>query len=29
MDHLKPLRKLDFSFDREGSKLIYYADEEF
>ena len=29
MDHMKPLRKLDFSFDREGSKLIYYADEEF
>jgi len=26
--HLKPLRKFDFSFDREGSKLIYYADEE-
>ena len=29
IEHLKPLRKLDFSFDREGSKLIYYADEEF
>ncbi|MBN1415536.1 MAG: GHMP kinase [Bacteroidales bacterium] len=28
-DHLKPLRKFDFAFDREGSKLIYYADEEF
>jgi D-glycero-alpha-D-manno-heptose-7-phosphate kinase len=29
IDHLTPLRKLDFAFDREGSKLIYYADEEF
>ena len=29
LDHLKQLQKLDFSFDREGSKLIYYADEEF
>ncbi|MBN2275444.1 MAG: GHMP kinase [Bacteroidales bacterium] len=28
-DNLKPLRKFDFAFDREGSKLIYYADEEF
>lgn len=27
--HLKSLRKMDFAFDREGSKLIYYADEEF
>jgi D-glycero-alpha-D-manno-heptose-7-phosphate kinase len=29
IEHLKPLRKFDFSFEREGSKLIYYADEEF
>jgi len=29
LDQLKPLQKFDFSFDREGSKLIYYADEEF
>jgi D-glycero-alpha-D-manno-heptose-7-phosphate kinase len=29
ISHLKSLRKFDFSFEREGSKLIYYADEEF
>ncbi len=29
IDHFKSLRKFDFSFEREGSKLIYYADEEF
>ena len=27
MDHLKGLRKYDFAFEREGSKLIYFADE--
>jgi D-glycero-alpha-D-manno-heptose-7-phosphate kinase len=26
---LKPLDKFDFNFEREGSKLIYFADEEF
>jgi len=26
---LKPLEKYDFTFEREGSKLIYFADEEF
>jgi D-glycero-alpha-D-manno-heptose-7-phosphate kinase len=26
---LKQLKPFDFSFDREGSKVIYYADEEF
>jgi D-glycero-alpha-D-manno-heptose-7-phosphate kinase len=29
LEHLKSLNKFDFSFDREGSKLIYFADEEF
>jgi len=29
MDALKPLQTFNFSFDREGSKVIYYADEEF
>jgi D-glycero-alpha-D-manno-heptose-7-phosphate kinase len=29
IDHLKPLRKFDFSFDRDGSKLIHFTDEEF
>jgi D-glycero-alpha-D-manno-heptose-7-phosphate kinase len=29
IEHLKPLDNFDFSFDREGSKLIYFADEEF
>jgi hypothetical protein len=24
---LKPLEKFEFSFDRDGSKVIYYADE--
>jgi D-glycero-alpha-D-manno-heptose-7-phosphate kinase len=28
IDKLKPLEKLDFSFDRDGSKLIYFADEK-
>lgn len=27
IDKLKPLEKLNFSFDRDGSKLIYFADE--
>jgi len=26
---LKPLEKFDFAFEREGSKVIYFADEEF
>jgi D-glycero-alpha-D-manno-heptose-7-phosphate kinase len=26
-DALKPLEKFEFSFDRDGSKVIYYADE--
>jgi len=29
LDSLKLLRPFDFAFDREGSKVIYYADEEF
>jgi D-glycero-alpha-D-manno-heptose-7-phosphate kinase len=29
LDELKPLQKFDFAFDREGSKVIYYADENF
>jgi D-glycero-alpha-D-manno-heptose-7-phosphate kinase len=29
MEALKALQKFDFAFDREGSKVIYYADEEF
>jgi hypothetical protein len=29
MDKLKPLERFDFRFDREGSKVIYFADEEF
>ncbi|HLO57544.1 MAG TPA: hypothetical protein VK179_02290 [Bacteroidales bacterium] len=29
LDDLKPLEKFDFAFDREGSKVIYFADEEF
>jgi D-glycero-alpha-D-manno-heptose-7-phosphate kinase len=29
MESLKPLEKFDFTFEREGSKLIYFADEEF
>jgi len=28
-EHLKPFEKFDFAFEREGSKLIYFADEEF
>jgi D-glycero-alpha-D-manno-heptose-7-phosphate kinase len=28
-ESLKPLENFDFSFEREGSKLIYFADEEF
>jgi D-glycero-alpha-D-manno-heptose-7-phosphate kinase len=28
VDKLKPLAKFDFVFEREGSKIIYYADEE-
>jgi len=28
IDKLKPLVKYDFTFEREGSKLIYFADEE-
>jgi D-glycero-alpha-D-manno-heptose-7-phosphate kinase len=28
-ERLKPLERFDFSFEREGSKLIYFADEEF
>ncbi len=28
MDALKPLVKYDFAFEREGSKLIHFADEE-
>jgi D-glycero-alpha-D-manno-heptose-7-phosphate kinase len=28
MDALRPLEKFDFAFEREGSKLIYFADEE-
>jgi D-glycero-alpha-D-manno-heptose-7-phosphate kinase len=28
IDALKPLEKFDFAFEREGSKLIYFADEE-
>ncbi len=29
LERLKPLERFDFRFDREGSKLIYFADEEF
>ncbi len=29
IDKLKPLEKFDFAFDREGSKLIYFADEQY
>lgn len=29
LDELKPLVKFDFTFEREGSKLIYFADEEY
>lgn len=29
LDNLKPLRKFNFAFEREGSKLIHFADEEF
>lgn len=29
IEKLKPLRTFDFAFEREGSKLIYYADEGF
>ena len=29
IDALKPLEKFDFAFEREGSKVIYFADEEF
>jgi D-glycero-alpha-D-manno-heptose-7-phosphate kinase len=28
-ESLRPLEKFDFAFEREGSKLIYFADEEF
>jgi len=28
-DRLRPLEIFDFTFEREGSKLIYFADEEF
>ena len=28
IEKLKPLRTFDFDFEREGSKLIYFADEE-
>jgi D-glycero-alpha-D-manno-heptose-7-phosphate kinase len=29
IEELKPLEKFDFNFEREGSKVIYFADEEF
>ena len=29
IDELRPLVKYDFAFEREGSKLIYFADEEY
>jgi D-glycero-alpha-D-manno-heptose-7-phosphate kinase len=29
IEALQPLEKFDFAFDRDGSKVIYYADEEF
>jgi len=29
IEELKPLEKFDFDFEREGSKVIYFADEEF
>jgi D-glycero-alpha-D-manno-heptose-7-phosphate kinase len=29
IDALKPLEKFDFAFEREGSKVIHFADEEF
>ena len=29
LEALKPLEKFEFAFDRDGSKVIYYADEEF
>jgi len=29
LNELKPLVKFDFAFEREGSKLIYFADEEY
>jgi D-glycero-alpha-D-manno-heptose-7-phosphate kinase len=29
IDGLKPLEKFDFAFEREGTKVIYFADEEF
>jgi D-glycero-alpha-D-manno-heptose-7-phosphate kinase len=29
IDALKPLEKFEFTFEREGSKVIYFADEEF
>ncbi len=28
-DKLKPLEKFNFAFEREGSKIIHFADEEF
>jgi D-glycero-alpha-D-manno-heptose-7-phosphate kinase len=29
IEELKPLETFDFDFEREGSKLIYFADEEY
>ncbi len=29
MEALKPLEKFDFAFEREGSKVIHFADEEY
>jgi D-glycero-alpha-D-manno-heptose-7-phosphate kinase len=29
LESMKPLEKFDFTFEREGSKVIYFADEEF
>lgn len=29
IDKLKPLEKFNFAFEREGSKIIHFADEEF
>jgi D-glycero-alpha-D-manno-heptose-7-phosphate kinase len=29
LEKLRPLEKFDVAFEREGSKLIYFADEEF
>jgi D-glycero-alpha-D-manno-heptose-7-phosphate kinase len=29
VEAMRPLERFDFAFEREGSKLIYFADEEF